>query len=148
MDANTSLIVVSFVLTTVLLVIVVVNTYRISNLKKKIDDTVTLHHGLHTIFDFVETEDMDSDVKRHLKKIVSGKLYPMLVEYLDKYMETNGVTKYLNRNEKKIHKIVDMLVERATNEMGDMKPDENVVNFLKDLDLDEVIQYIEKGGGD
>ena len=144
MGANMALIVVSFVLTIVLLTIVILNTFRISKLKKKIDSKSSINHNLNTIFDFVETKDMDSDVKQHLKKIISGKLYPLLVEYLDKYMETNGITKYLNRNEKKIHKIVDILVEKLTTEFGDMKKDENIVKLMNDIDLDEIITELEK----
>lgn len=147
MDTNLSLILLSFALTITLLVIIVINTVRISKLNKKIHRNSPYTHKFHTMFDYVETEDMNQDLKHHLKKIVSGKLYPMLVEYLDRYMEVNGVIDYLNKNEKKIHKIVNIIVEKNQNWIGDMEPDVNVVKFLKEIDLDEVIRYMENMNG-
>lgn len=144
MDTNLSLILLLFALTITLLVIIVINTVRISKLNKKINRNIPYTHNLHTMYDYVETEDMNPDLKHHLKTIVSGKLYPMLVEYLDRFMEVNGVIDYLNRNEKKLNKIVDILVEQSQSGIDDMEPNMYVVNFLKEIDLDAVVKYMEE----
>jgi len=128
----------------VVITITMINSVRITFLKKNVkkhDDG--MHSRKHLYIDSIEMEDMDTDLRKHYKVILARKLIPLFVQYFDKYLEVNGVIKYMNKNQEKLYEIVDLLVARGFEQMKLMKKDEDIDAYLKSIDLDKIIKYIE-----
>lgn len=145
---NFSLIYTLSVVSLILIVILIINSIRISRLTTKIqnvnDTTNTLiekkHH--HNLFDLAENKS--DKLKIYYKNLIADKLAPMLFDYLNKYLEINEIYKYLDDNSEKINKIIDLIVEKGYNELETMKKSEDgLAKFITSLDLDYIINYIE-----
>lgn len=147
MNANINFKLLYMIILTLIIVITItiINSVRITFINK---DVKQINNGMHSMkhsyIDSVEMEDMNNDLRKHYKIILAKKLIPLFVQYFDKYLEVNGIIEYLNKNKEKIYEIVDLLVERGYDQMKLIEKDEDIDEYLKSIDLEKIIKYIEE----
>lgn len=130
MNMDTTLTIILFALNVIMLTMIIINMYRISKLRN------------HNLLDHAETKNINKVMKHYYRKIVIDKFMPLLIDYLNTFLENDKIQVYLHKNEKEIFGIIDTLIEKNDFMLNDLS-DDDIKMFIDTLDIPSLVASIE-----